>query len=197
LSQTAGVFSDPNSPALRHAPIEQFWREQLLVTAMLERGHYQDGRFVVIAPALNAECQAAITRFRTELISDDPTETRFQAITLEDLTIAIGDAGAETIAARNRTLPRLHAGASRFSRDLQHATRRELTVAKTTLPLNQRTQGPLNKRASGAPLCPATIYHHRAAAASSGSSSFFPAPQSSGGNTTSPNTVTYGRAHTA
>jgi PD-(D/E)XK nuclease superfamily len=100
LSQSARVFTDPNSPALRHAPIEQFWREQLLVTAMLECGHYQHGRLLVIAPTLNAECQAAITRYRTELISDDPAETRFQATTLEDLTTAIGNAGADTIAAR-------------------------------------------------------------------------------------------------
>jgi hypothetical protein len=100
LSRTAGVFTDPNSPALRHAPIEQFWREQLLVTAMLECGHYHDGRLLVIAPALNTECQAAIGRYRTELNSDDPAETRFQALTLEDVTAAIGDAGADTITAR-------------------------------------------------------------------------------------------------
>jgi PD-(D/E)XK nuclease superfamily len=67
---------------------------------MLERGHYQDGRLLVIAPSLNAECQAAISRFRTELISSDLAETRFQALTLEDFTTAIGDAGADTIAAR-------------------------------------------------------------------------------------------------
>jgi PD-(D/E)XK nuclease superfamily len=100
LSQSAGIFTDPNSPTLRHAPIEQFWREQLLLTAMLERGHYHDGRLLVIAPALNAECQAAIARFRTELVSDDPAETRFQALTLEDLTTAIGEAGADTVATR-------------------------------------------------------------------------------------------------
>ena len=100
LSRSAGVFRDPDAPALRHAPIEQFWREQLLVTAMLERGHYHDGRLIVIAPALNAECQAAIARYRSELVSDDPAETRFQTVTLEDLTTAVGAAGADTIAAR-------------------------------------------------------------------------------------------------
>ena len=100
LSRSAGVFRDPDAPALRHAPIEQFWREQLLVTAMLERGRYHDGRLIVIAPAANAECQAAIARYRSELISDDPAETRFQAVTLEDLTTALGSAGADTIAGR-------------------------------------------------------------------------------------------------
>ncbi len=100
LSRSAGVFRDPDAPALRHAPIEQFWREQLLVTAMLERGPYHDGRLIVVAPALNAECQAAVARYRSELISDEPAETRFQTVTLEDLTTAVGAAGADTIAAR-------------------------------------------------------------------------------------------------
>ena len=100
LSRDAGVYRDPDAPALRYAPIEQFWREQLLVTAMLKAGDYDDGRLLVIAPALNAECQTAITRYRTELISDDPAETRFQAITLEDITTAIGCAGAHTVAER-------------------------------------------------------------------------------------------------
>jgi hypothetical protein len=35
LSREAGVFRDPDAPALRYAPIEQFWREQLLVAALL------------------------------------------------------------------------------------------------------------------------------------------------------------------
>ena len=67
---------------------------------MLERGRYHDGRLIVIAPALNAECQAAIARYRSELISDDRAETRFQTLTLEDLTTAVGAAGADAIAAR-------------------------------------------------------------------------------------------------
>jgi pimeloyl-ACP methyl ester carboxylesterase len=100
LSQATRSFRDPNAPALRCAPIEQLWREQLLVTAMLERGLYEEGRLLVIAPTLNTECQAAIARYRTELISDDPAETRFQATSLEDVTAALGDAGADVIAER-------------------------------------------------------------------------------------------------
>jgi len=100
LSREAGVYRDPDAPSLRYAPIEQFWREQLLLTAMLKTGEYDDGRLLVIAPQLNAECQTAITRYRTELISDDPAETRFQANTLEDLVTAIGCAGAHAIAGR-------------------------------------------------------------------------------------------------
>ena len=100
LSRDAGVYRDPDAPALRYAPIEQLWREQLLVTAMIQTGDYDDGRLLVIAPQLNTECQAAITRHRTELRSGDPAETRFQAITLEDLVTAIGCAGAHTTSGR-------------------------------------------------------------------------------------------------
>jgi hypothetical protein len=64
LSREAGVYRDPDAPSLRYAPIEQLWREQLLVTAMLQTGDYDDGRLLVIAPQLNTECQAAITRYR-------------------------------------------------------------------------------------------------------------------------------------
>jgi hypothetical protein len=67
---------------------------------MLKTGDYHDGRLLVIAPQLNTECQAAITRYRNELISDDPAESRFQAITVEDITTAMGCAGAHTVAER-------------------------------------------------------------------------------------------------
>ena len=80
--------------------IEQFWREQLLVTAMLERGLYQAARLLVITPALNTDCQTAITRCAAELRSGDPAETRFQALSLEDVTRAVGCAGAHAIAAQ-------------------------------------------------------------------------------------------------
>ncbi len=67
---------------------------------MLANGLYEDGRLLVIAPALNAECQVAIARYQAELTSNDPAETRFQAITLEEFTTALGSAGADTIAER-------------------------------------------------------------------------------------------------
>lgn len=100
LSREAGVYRDPDAPSLRYAPVEQFWREQMLVAAMLKTGAYDAGRLLVISPDLNNECQVAITRYRNELISDDPTETRFQTLTLEDIVTAIGCAGAHVTASR-------------------------------------------------------------------------------------------------
>lgn len=67
---------------------------------MLERGLYQEGRLLVITPALNTDCQAAIARYRAELLSGDPAETRFQALSLEEVTTAVGCAGADAIAAQ-------------------------------------------------------------------------------------------------
>ena len=113
LSRTAGSFRDPDAPALRRAPVEQFWREQLLVTAMLERGLYEEGRLLVIAPTLNTECQAAIARYRTELISDDPAETRFQAMSLEDIRPPWATRGGRDRGTRDGPLPRLRSGAPR------------------------------------------------------------------------------------
>lgn len=54
----------------------------------------------MITPALNADCQAAIARYRAELVSNDPAEARFQELSLEDVTTAVGCAGAHTIAAQ-------------------------------------------------------------------------------------------------
>ena len=46
LSCEASVYRDPNAPSLRYAPIEQLWREQMLVAAMLETGAYDTSRML-------------------------------------------------------------------------------------------------------------------------------------------------------
>jgi hypothetical protein len=100
LSRAAGVYRDPDSPELRSGGIEQFWREQLLVTAMLQHGLYDEGRLVVITPALNHDCQTALRRYQRQLIDTDPAKICFQALTLEDVVAALGHAGAEPLATR-------------------------------------------------------------------------------------------------
>src|SRR5207248_1478773 len=83
LSRTAGIYRDPDSPVLRSGGLEQFWREQLLLTSMLERGLYETGRLVVIAPALNRDCQMALARYQEELLAPEPARSGFQALTLQ------------------------------------------------------------------------------------------------------------------
>ncbi len=98
LSAATGSFRDPDDPQLRTGAIEQFWREQLLLTAMLDGGLYERGRLLAITPALNRECQQALALYAQQLVSADPAETKFQAITLEQFVAAIGEAGADQLA---------------------------------------------------------------------------------------------------
>ena len=100
LSRAAGAFRDPDSPQLRTGTLEQFWREQLLLTALLQHGAYERGRLLVIAPALNREVQQALTVYAQQLVSADPAETAFQAVTLEQFVATLAEAGADEIAGR-------------------------------------------------------------------------------------------------
>ncbi len=54
------MFVDPDSPALRGGALNQLWRQQLLAAAILERGLYDEGRVVVVAPAPNRELWNAV-----------------------------------------------------------------------------------------------------------------------------------------
>jgi hypothetical protein len=83
LSRAAGLYQDTDSPLLRGAAIEQFWREQLLVTALLQQGDYEQGRLLVIAPALNRECQTALQLYAAQLLPSACSASAFDAISLE------------------------------------------------------------------------------------------------------------------
>ncbi len=98
LSRRAGVFRDPDAPALRGGALNQFWRQQLLVTAMLRDGLYEEGRVVVLAPLPNRQACGAVALYAAHLVSPDPAEARFQALTLELFVTALAEAGAEPLA---------------------------------------------------------------------------------------------------
>lgn len=100
LSRTAGVYQDPDSPLLRAGGIEQLWREQLLATAMVQQGLYEQGRFIVIAPALNRECQNAVRVYESHLSQSARDDVAFQSVSLEQVVTAIGEGGAQLIADR-------------------------------------------------------------------------------------------------
>ena len=100
LSRAAGIYHDPDSPALRTGGLEQFWRQQLLAAAMLERDLYDEGRVVVVAQAANRECQIALTRYAAQLTTAEPAAARFEVLTLEALVVALAKAGLELHAAR-------------------------------------------------------------------------------------------------
>lgn len=100
LAPASGLFVDPDNPALRQNPYQQCFREHLLAQAMLMRGDYGEGRFVVIAPRLNTLVETAVTGYRRELAPPTTGQARFAAVALEDVIAAIARAGEQDYAAR-------------------------------------------------------------------------------------------------
>jgi hypothetical protein len=98
LSRAAGAFADPDDPGLRGGALQQLWRQQLLASEMLERGLYDEGRVVVVAPAPNRELWRAVRAYAARLASPEPARARFEAITLERFLTALAEAGTEPVA---------------------------------------------------------------------------------------------------
>jgi hypothetical protein len=100
LSRAAAIFHDPDAPTLRGGALGPFWRQSLLATAMLERGLYDEGRVVILAPFANTPLWRTVGRYAAELISPDPAEVRFSSLALESFVATFGEAGAKPIAER-------------------------------------------------------------------------------------------------
>jgi hypothetical protein len=103
VSDSTGVFVDPMATELREAPLQQLWREHLLSRVLLQHGLYAEGRFVVIAPGQNTQCGNAVRTYQKHLKSDEPTESGFQAITLETCLDTLDAIGAGDIATKLRS----------------------------------------------------------------------------------------------
>ncbi len=65
---------------------------------MLAQGLYDEGRFVVIAPALNHLVQNAIRTYRSHLAEPRPEQAGFVGLPLEQVITAIGRAGGSDYA---------------------------------------------------------------------------------------------------
>ena len=72
LSRASGLVLDPDSQALRTNPLQQLWREHILAQAMLDRGLYDEGLRLFIAPKLNWQCQAAAAAYGEQLAEQVP-----------------------------------------------------------------------------------------------------------------------------
>ena len=96
-SRSSGLFLDPDAPALRRAPLQQFWREHLLAQTLIDTGLYDAGAFILIAPKLNADVQRAAATYQTHLAPTAANDTRkagFLNVTLEQAIDALRHAGA-------------------------------------------------------------------------------------------------------
>lgn len=83
LAPAAGVHTNPNAQLLTSGPLQQFYRQHLLAQAMLMRGDYAEGTFIVLAPALNTPVQTAIDRYADQLAEPAAGKVGFASITLE------------------------------------------------------------------------------------------------------------------
>lgn len=104
LSSSTEMFKAHDAPALRSNPLQQLWREHILSRSMVTNGLYDEGRFVVIYPAQNNNCDAAVNAYRTHLVSNEPSASGFEAVTLESCLAALRAIGdqetAETLYGR-------------------------------------------------------------------------------------------------
>lgn len=100
LAEVSGLFVEPRKSALKDNPYQQLYREHLLAQAMLMRGDYDEGRFVVIAPQLNTLVASAVAGYQAELKPAGDDQVGFAGITLEDTIVALAMAGEEQYATR-------------------------------------------------------------------------------------------------
>lgn len=85
LSNASGLFLDPAATSLRSNPLQQLWREQMLAQSMLDNNLYDQGYFVLIAPAPNYHVQDAAEAYQTHLREPVTGKVRFVSLTLEEV----------------------------------------------------------------------------------------------------------------
>jgi hypothetical protein len=86
-----GCFVDARD-ALKKPPLQQIWRDHLLVGALVDaREGFDEGAFVFLAPEANAACWRAVAKYRQQLT----THASFAAWTLERVVAAIETASSE------------------------------------------------------------------------------------------------------
>ena len=76
-------FKSSKLPDLRRAPLQQLWRDHLLAGSMIAKPElgYSEGIFVLLYPAANHYCRAAVCEYRRCLLDS----STFEAWTLEEL----------------------------------------------------------------------------------------------------------------
>lgn len=66
-----GCFQPAATPRLTSKPLQQIWRDHLLVGAHRLVDQFADGFFALVSPCLNEACNRAVAGYRTCLVSED------------------------------------------------------------------------------------------------------------------------------
>jgi hypothetical protein len=95
VAAAAGIFREDRLNELHQAPLQQIWRDHLLVLSMIQAGDIDEGCFAFVYPKDNHKCAAAITRYL-----DCLTRTDTIAVwTLNEVVSAIRRNGGSLLAA--------------------------------------------------------------------------------------------------
>ena len=112
VAEGSGLFKDSGHPSLLCAPIQQLWREHMLSQTMLDNCLYDTGLFLVVHPAKNEDCSAAVASYKQHLRAPSSRNPAFAALTLEECVqgvCAIGELElAEALYARYLDLDRIN-----------------------------------------------------------------------------------------
>jgi hypothetical protein len=90
VAAAMGCFRAGCAPLLRAQPLQQIWRDHLLMGALQAAEGYDDALYALLYPADNTDCRAAVEKYCECLAEVDS----FAAWTLEEVVGALGDAGA-------------------------------------------------------------------------------------------------------
>jgi hypothetical protein len=93
IADVSGLFAEPSSQVLRRNPLQHFFREHCLAQALLIRGDYDEGRFIVITPKLNHLVHTAMSTYQNHLLQTSLDQASFSVIPLEHVIAAIAHAG--------------------------------------------------------------------------------------------------------
>jgi hypothetical protein len=91
VAKDMGCFRPDSLVALRQQPLQQLWRDHLLVGITQREKGYAEGTFVLVYPAANTECRVALQSYRRQLIDS----SSFDAWTLEEIMAVLSLTTAE------------------------------------------------------------------------------------------------------
>jgi hypothetical protein len=100
LASQAGLYVEPDAPALRAEPLAQLFAEHLLAHTTVANALYDRALFVLIAPEGNRQVWGAEQAYRQHLVPE-PT-VAYESLTTETVIDAIEAAGEPALAAKLR-----------------------------------------------------------------------------------------------
>ena len=94
ISVKSGIFNMTMLDKLKEKPIQQIWRDHLLVLSMfIKNNDYKVGDFIYLYPAENLNCKSGIEQY--ELTFNNLKENYFKPLTLEKLVETIRSFSSE------------------------------------------------------------------------------------------------------